>query len=250
MVAASAFRDGLRRVNGAPMVVLGMSAVTLLIALPLSIALGGMIEAHLGVSMAAGSAAAGINYDWWQEFSAQASGPRDDVRAVDHRLRRRARQSQRAAGQHRDGDDDRRRGRRLDGDLVVPERRRARSARTRAPHACERVFRRLRRPFLALRSPRRRRLVHLRDALRLRPWLDLPRRPGAADPRRDGRAHEPPPSCRPATWCSARSSSPSTSCSTTRGSGSWSRTGAARWPPSSRERGSPGAIPVPSRRCT
>jgi hypothetical protein len=74
MAAASAFRDGLRRVNGAPMVVLGMFAVTLLIALPLSIALRGMIEAHLGASLAAGSAAAGINYDWWQEFSAQASG--------------------------------------------------------------------------------------------------------------------------------------------------------------------------------
>jgi hypothetical protein len=74
MRAASAFRDGVRRVNGAPMVVLGTFAVTLFIALPLSIALSSMIEAHLGRSLAAESAAAGVNYDWWQEFSAQATG--------------------------------------------------------------------------------------------------------------------------------------------------------------------------------
>lgn len=74
MRAAAAFRDGIRRVNGAPLVVLGMFAVTLFVALPLSIALRRMIEAHLGTSLAAASAAAGVNYDWWQEFSAQASG--------------------------------------------------------------------------------------------------------------------------------------------------------------------------------
>ena len=51
-----------------------MFAVTLLIALPLSIVLDGMIEAHLGRSLAADAAAAGTNYDWWQEFSAQATG--------------------------------------------------------------------------------------------------------------------------------------------------------------------------------
>jgi hypothetical protein len=74
MRATAAFRDGLRRVNAAPLLVLGMFATTLLIALPLSIALRGMLEAHLGASLAAGTAAAGTNYDWWQEFSAQASG--------------------------------------------------------------------------------------------------------------------------------------------------------------------------------
>lgn len=74
MKAGTAFRDGIRRVNGAPMVVAGMFALTLLVALPLSFALRGMIETHLGASLAAESAAAGTNYDWWQEFSAQASG--------------------------------------------------------------------------------------------------------------------------------------------------------------------------------
>ncbi len=74
MSATSAFRDGIRRVNGAPVVVIGMFAVTLLVALPLAVALGGMIESHLGTSLAAASVAAGTNYDWWQEFLAQASG--------------------------------------------------------------------------------------------------------------------------------------------------------------------------------
>ena len=51
-----------------------MFLVTLLIALPLSIALRGMIEAHLGTSLVADAVAAGANYGWWQEFSAQATG--------------------------------------------------------------------------------------------------------------------------------------------------------------------------------
>ena len=74
MTARAAFREGLRRVNGAPMVLAGMFAVTLFVSLPLSYALRGMIEAHLGSSLAADSAAAATNYGWWQEFSAQASG--------------------------------------------------------------------------------------------------------------------------------------------------------------------------------
>jgi hypothetical protein len=74
MTARAAFREGIRRVNGAPMVVAGMFAVTLFVTLPLAYALRGMIAAHLGASMAADLAASGTNYDWWQEFSAQASG--------------------------------------------------------------------------------------------------------------------------------------------------------------------------------
>jgi hypothetical protein len=74
MRATSALRDGFRRVNGAPAMIAGMFAVTLLVALPLAIALRGMIEAHLGPSLAAASMADGTNYDWWQEFSAQATG--------------------------------------------------------------------------------------------------------------------------------------------------------------------------------
>lgn len=74
MGVASAFRDGVRRVNHAPVVLLGMFTATLLVALPLAIALRGMLEAHLGASLAAATAASGTNYDWWQEFSSQATG--------------------------------------------------------------------------------------------------------------------------------------------------------------------------------
>jgi len=74
MRAAAAFREGVRRVNHAPAVVAGLFAVTLLVSLPLAYALDTMITAHLGSSLAAESLATGTNYDWWEEFSAQATG--------------------------------------------------------------------------------------------------------------------------------------------------------------------------------
>ena len=74
MSAAAAFREGIRRVDGAPALLAGTFAVTLLVSLPLAYALRGMIAAHLGSSLAADAAASGTNYDWWREFSAQATG--------------------------------------------------------------------------------------------------------------------------------------------------------------------------------
>jgi hypothetical protein len=74
MTALSALREGMRRVNSAPHVLAGVFLVTLMVALPLSLALRSMLAAHLGPSLAAETAASGVNYDWWQEFSAQASG--------------------------------------------------------------------------------------------------------------------------------------------------------------------------------
>jgi hypothetical protein len=74
MTVLAAWRDGVRRVNGAPLVLAGMFLVTLLVALPLSLALGTMIEAHLGDSLVSESVASGSNLDWWAEFSAQAHG--------------------------------------------------------------------------------------------------------------------------------------------------------------------------------
>jgi hypothetical protein len=74
MGAFSALRLGIGRVNRSPFIILGMFLVTLGIALPLSLALRGMLAAHLGASLAADGAAAGVNYEWWQEFSAGASG--------------------------------------------------------------------------------------------------------------------------------------------------------------------------------
>jgi hypothetical protein len=52
----------------------GMYLLTLLLALPLSIALRGMIEAQLGDSLVADTLATGASYDWWQEFESQATG--------------------------------------------------------------------------------------------------------------------------------------------------------------------------------
>jgi hypothetical protein len=74
MGAAAAFGDGIRRVNRALVLLAGLCLVTFLIALPLSLALRGMIASHLGRSLAAEQVAAGADYQWWQEFSSQASG--------------------------------------------------------------------------------------------------------------------------------------------------------------------------------
>jgi hypothetical protein len=74
MGAWAAWRDGVRRVNRAPAMLVGLFLLTLFVALPLSIALSGMIEAQLGGSLVAETLATGASYDWWQEFSAQASG--------------------------------------------------------------------------------------------------------------------------------------------------------------------------------
>jgi hypothetical protein len=74
MSAAAAFRDGIRRVNGAPVLLAAMCLVTLLLALPLSIALRGMLEAQFGRSLTAQHVASGADYQWWQEFLHQATG--------------------------------------------------------------------------------------------------------------------------------------------------------------------------------
>ena len=74
MLIGSAFVDGLRRVRRAPGLVIGLWLSTILLALPLAIALRGLIDAHLGASLAATSAVRGVNFDWWNEFLAQTTG--------------------------------------------------------------------------------------------------------------------------------------------------------------------------------
>ncbi len=74
MSIGAAFVDGVMRVKRAPWLVIGLWLSTLVLALPLSLALHGLIGEHLGDSMAAQSAAAGMNYDWWNEFLAQSTG--------------------------------------------------------------------------------------------------------------------------------------------------------------------------------
>jgi hypothetical protein len=58
----------------APAILAGVYIITLLAALPLALALRDALQNHLGSSLAAGAAADGVNYDWWQEFSGQATG--------------------------------------------------------------------------------------------------------------------------------------------------------------------------------
>jgi hypothetical protein len=66
--------DGWRRVSAAPAVLAGVFVMTFALALPLALTLRGMLQDHLGRSLAANDAADGVNTDWWQEFTAQASG--------------------------------------------------------------------------------------------------------------------------------------------------------------------------------
>lgn len=74
MTIPAAFVDGLRRVRRAPGLVIGLWLSTILLALPLVFALHGLLDAHLGSSLAAASAAQGVNFDWWNEFLAQTTG--------------------------------------------------------------------------------------------------------------------------------------------------------------------------------
>jgi len=66
--------DGIRRVNRAPAILAGVWVMTLLVSLPLTLALRDSIARHLGASLAADRAAGGVDYDWMQEFSEVATG--------------------------------------------------------------------------------------------------------------------------------------------------------------------------------
>lgn len=70
----AAFVDGLNRVKRALSLVIAVWLSTLLVAVPLAMLLQNMIATHLGDSIAARTAASGVNFDWWNEFLAQASG--------------------------------------------------------------------------------------------------------------------------------------------------------------------------------
>jgi hypothetical protein len=74
MTARTAFREGMRRVADAPMLLAGMCLATLFVALPLSFIVRDAIETHVGRSLTAEALAAGPEYGWWQEFSSRASG--------------------------------------------------------------------------------------------------------------------------------------------------------------------------------
>jgi len=66
--------DGWRRVFSAPAAIIGVFFLTVVAALPLALTLRDVLQDHLGASLAANEAADSVNYDWWQEFSGQATG--------------------------------------------------------------------------------------------------------------------------------------------------------------------------------
>jgi hypothetical protein len=72
--SVAAWCDGWRRVLNAPAIAAGVFAMTFMLALPLALVVRGAIAAHLRDSLMAVRAADGANWDWWQEFSAQATG--------------------------------------------------------------------------------------------------------------------------------------------------------------------------------
>ena len=66
--------DGWRRVWRAPAVIGSVFVVTLLAGVPLATALRESLDAHLGRSLVANQVADSVDTDWWQEFTAQATG--------------------------------------------------------------------------------------------------------------------------------------------------------------------------------
>ena len=70
-----AWRAGLGRVRRAPALLAAGWVITIVVAAPAAWAVHDAIREHLGDSLAAVEAAESVNYDWWQEFMAQASGP-------------------------------------------------------------------------------------------------------------------------------------------------------------------------------
>jgi len=71
MPTVAVLRDGIRRVNRAPVVLACVFLVTLLAALPFSMMMRDALRAHLGNSMVAEQVAQGVNVQWWSEFTAQ-----------------------------------------------------------------------------------------------------------------------------------------------------------------------------------
>lgn len=74
MIVLRSWLQGWRRVAAAPAVAAGVWALAFVTALPLALSMRSLLQGHLGRSAMAATAADGMNYDWWQEFTAQASG--------------------------------------------------------------------------------------------------------------------------------------------------------------------------------
>jgi hypothetical protein len=74
MTIFKAWDQGWRRALRAPWIIIGLWMSTLLVALPTAVTLRRMLADHLRSSLASASAVSGVNFDWWNEFLAQAGG--------------------------------------------------------------------------------------------------------------------------------------------------------------------------------
>jgi hypothetical protein len=72
MQAVAALREGIARVNRAPVIIGCVFLVTLLAALPFAMIMRDALQAHLGNSMVAEQVAQGVNLQWWSEVTEQA----------------------------------------------------------------------------------------------------------------------------------------------------------------------------------
>ena len=74
MSIVTSLLDGLRRVVRAPVILAGAAMLILLLAMPLGLLLRGELQTALGDSVVADAMADGVAWDWWQQFSSQATG--------------------------------------------------------------------------------------------------------------------------------------------------------------------------------
>ena len=72
-MALAGWIDGWRRVARARGLALAIHVMSFLLALPLAALLRDQIAAQLGSSLTSGVVADSVSYDWWTEFTAQAS---------------------------------------------------------------------------------------------------------------------------------------------------------------------------------
>jgi len=63
----TAWRDGVRRVNSAPAILLGLWVATVVLTIPFTLEIRDRVEGHLGASLEGNAAATGVNYDWLQD---------------------------------------------------------------------------------------------------------------------------------------------------------------------------------------
>jgi hypothetical protein len=74
MPVVTALLDGVRRVFRAPVILLGATALTVGLTLPLGVLLHGELQTALGEGAVADAMADGVSLDWWQQFASQATG--------------------------------------------------------------------------------------------------------------------------------------------------------------------------------